>query len=86
MDMTTQAFGDGKPSPGDVSLCAQCGAVAMFDADMNLRHPTSDEHQRLANDPRIIHAQILIRGFPNKKLYGYNRKNSDSSDPDVPRG
>jgi hypothetical protein len=41
---------DGKPSgpePGDVSVCAYCGRLAVFDADLRLREMTPAEDQRL---------------------------------------
>lgn len=34
---------DAKPKPGDASLCAGCGELAVYQADLSLRLPTADE-------------------------------------------
>jgi hypothetical protein len=67
MNQSTAAYGDDKPKSGDVSICANCGHIAVFDEQLNLREPTPEEQKELDSDQRIIHAQILIRGWPNKK-------------------
>lgn len=36
-----------RPGPGAVALCLYCGAVALFDADLELRPPTEGELERL---------------------------------------
>ena len=31
------------PSPGDVSICIECGGICLFTADLRLRKPTLEE-------------------------------------------
>jgi hypothetical protein len=58
MDKSTEAFGDAAPKPGDVSICLACGAVQVFTADLTLRNPTRDEHEKFSRDQRIIDVQM----------------------------
>lgn len=36
-----------RPSSGDVSICAQCAGLALFDDDLQLRKPTEKEQVEL---------------------------------------
>ena len=40
----------GRPTPGAVSLCLYCGAVAFFGPDLELRPPTEEELDELGKD------------------------------------
>lgn len=55
------ATGPGKPAPGDVSICAQCGNVAAFAEDLSIRALTDDEAESWARDPEIQRAAEKIR-------------------------
>lgn len=63
MDMATEAYGDTAPKPGDISLCAKCGVLAVFDEQMRQRAPTPAEALAFNADPRVIRAQIVLRGY-----------------------
>ena len=56
--------GDDKPSPGNVSICLNCGDVGFFDEFLRLRPPTPTE----AADPEIQH--VAARG---KRLAAMNK-------------
>lgn len=49
------------PSPGDVSLCFNCGNIQIFNEDMTRRPATPGELEVLESDERIIKVQKLIR-------------------------
>lgn len=67
LDGATQINGINKPKPGDVSLCIECGNIAIFGNDLELRQPTSEENQVLQKDHIIISAQAII--FATKKTH-----------------
>jgi hypothetical protein len=60
-----------KPTPGSISVCLHCMHWAIFDKDLSLRKPTTEETMRLGNDPRFIIAQqlgaLLGQGFQKTK-------------------
>lgn len=44
IDAATEATGrESKPKEGDVSLCAKCGELNIFNADQSLRKPEREE-------------------------------------------
>ena len=49
------------PTPGDATLCATCGHAMIFDDNLMLRDPTTEEAQLLYSDPRVLVAQYAIR-------------------------
>lgn len=49
------------PSPGDATLCIECGHAMVFDDNMMLRDPTAEEAKMLFSDPRVLVAQYAIR-------------------------
>jgi hypothetical protein len=57
------------PKPNDVTLCIKCGEVLVFTEGLALRLPTEKEYQEYGTDPRIIAAQIVIRGFAGRPDY-----------------
>lgn len=69
MDATTKAYGDGdaKPKQGDVSMCLMCGTLMVFNADLTVRKPTTDENLQFQSDPRIIQAQIAAAHITGAK-------------------
>jgi hypothetical protein len=42
------------PTPGDVSFCIVCGSWSVFGDDLSLRHPNSDEKEKISNDFECI--------------------------------
>lgn len=42
------------PDPGDVSLCAHCGQLAIYTDQGTLRPPIRTELDQLLADPRIV--------------------------------
>ena len=49
------------PTPGDATLCATCGHAMVFDDNLMLRDPTTEEARLLYSDPRVLVAQYVIR-------------------------
>jgi hypothetical protein len=54
------------PKPDDVTICLKCGEVLVFTENMGLRLPTLYEYEKYGTDPRIIGAQIVVRGFAGR--------------------
>jgi hypothetical protein len=52
-----------------------CGAVQVFTADLTLRNPTSDEHEKFSRDQRIIDVQMARAHLVGDKLKGYRPRN-----------
>jgi len=48
---------DAVPSPGDVTICFDCGHIMVFTKDMRLRDPTAAECLEIAGDKDILAAQ-----------------------------
>lgn len=57
---------DWVPKSGDVTICIKCGEFLVFTTGLKLRLPTKEEYQKYGTDPRIIAAQITVRGFAGK--------------------
>lgn len=51
------------PKPNDICMCAYCANVSFVDNDMNLRKPTAEEEQQLANDPVVSGMRKTILDF-----------------------
>lgn len=51
------ATGPGSPSPGDISVCAHCGHVTVFDDNLKLRAPTDAEVIDIAGNPELLAMQ-----------------------------
>lgn len=45
------------PSPGDMTVCIQCGHVMAFSENLTPRKLTDEEMYRIAGDPRLIALQ-----------------------------
>lgn len=63
MDSATGAYGDYKPTAGDLSICLNCGAVAVFNEDLTLRKPNEKEKRDIALNSEVIKAQIVRSGM-----------------------
>ena len=55
------------PSPGDVAVCLYCHHLMIYDADMSLRDPTSDELAEVAGDPEILEAMEFAAEYEFRK-------------------
>jgi hypothetical protein len=51
------------PKPGDVSICAACGAFGVFDSLLQVVKPTLQEMQAIMNTPELVtmQAKLLTR-------------------------
>lgn len=69
------------PSPGAVSLCLYCGAVAFFEADLRLRAPTEEELNELSKDEAFRHQYV---NFSWARQYVMRKESllRDRDDPD----
>lgn len=64
MDCASGLSGDRPPGPGDISLCINCGGIALYTEDLQLREPTGgEEYEIRVSDswPEIAHAIGLIQ-------------------------
>jgi len=59
MDCTTDAYGDGTPKDGDISMCLHCGHLMLFNKDMTVRELTPDERAKITCDPQVVRADIV---------------------------
>lgn len=54
-DKASEAIGNGTgPQAGDVSVCWDCGHVAIYDDNMKLREMTEDENEHVMSDPNVL--------------------------------
>lgn len=60
LDGATQVNGDEEPKLGDVSICIECGNIALFDDNLGLRQPTIEEEREILKDPNISFFQTII--------------------------
>lgn len=49
-----------RPTPGDVSICIQCGEVSLFTDAFDLREPTPEEADEIARDPVVTRFRMAI--------------------------
>lgn len=63
MDAATCTDGDHRPKSGDMSVCAKCGEILIFDDDVVPRIPTLSELITLPEDvsAQLNHVQNAIR-------------------------
>lgn len=60
-DAATNLEAPRAPGQGDVSICLECGGIAVFDADpLRLRLPTPDEQAQLESNQAVVSAQLVI--------------------------
>jgi hypothetical protein len=57
-----------KPRAGDISVCLNCGALAIFNADLTLRLPTTEEKADLTFNKDVLEAQIARAATVTKDL------------------
>ena len=50
-----------QPKPGDVSVCARCASIAIFDDELGLRYPTTEEQAVIDSNPKIALFQAGLR-------------------------
>ncbi len=48
------ASGDRQPTPGDISVCTECGGLALFDSDLILRELTPEELEAVPQELRSM--------------------------------
>jgi hypothetical protein len=48
------ATGNGRPRPGDLTACLQCGAVMLFDDDLTVRRMTQEEADLIRSDTALM--------------------------------
>jgi hypothetical protein len=53
-----------QPKRGDVSLCAECGALAVYDRNLILRRPNKIEKWQIDRNPLIA---LAIKAWINAK-------------------
>lgn len=48
---------DGRPEPGDITVCIRCGHIMAFADDLTLRDLTDEEAKAVAGDQRLLAIQ-----------------------------
>jgi hypothetical protein len=65
LDGATAIVVDGKkdlgPAPGDITVCAYCQTILLFDDRLRMRLPTFAEMIDLADDPRIVAIKPMLK-------------------------
>lgn len=56
------------PRDADVSLCAKCSRIWLFNGDGTMRLPTAEEEKELMKEPEIIRARATINMARNFNL------------------
>jgi hypothetical protein len=62
-----------RPSPGDVTMCEECGGWSFFDDELKLRKPTEEEAKEMANDPDIQRATAAFEIAQKLGIVGKHR-------------
>jgi ribosomal protein L37E len=65
---TAAQLGQTRPTEGCVSVCAACGHLAVFGADLRLREPTPAERADMETNPLILKAQIYRASIIGDRL------------------
>lgn len=63
---------DNNPSPGDVSVCTECGEVAVFGDDMAMVKPDEETLAELMQDETVLKTQLMIKGM--RAVMDHNRR------------
>lgn len=56
-----------EPSPGDLTLCINCGSLNVFADDLTLRYPTDDEFFAAAADSDLQRMRRAILALPRPR-------------------
>ena len=60
MAMCSPSTPEATPSPGDLSLCINCGGLTIFTEDMGMRVPTDAEMAQAMSYPEVVQAIAAI--------------------------
>lgn len=60
------------PTPGSLSICWYCGALALFDQDLKLRELTADEQADIEGNPKL---QRILKGLEVHRRRRMARRN-----------
>lgn len=67
-DGATDFVGDAVPSPGDGSVCIQCGGLSCFDEEMQLVKMPPEEIERAIRDhPHVANYMFAVRAAHAKR-------------------
>ena len=61
------ASGEGKPRPGDMTVCAYCAELAVFGEDLELRVPNGDEVEEFYSNPAAARMQAVMRQIVERR-------------------
>lgn len=62
MTATVEIGNDNTPVGGDLSLCAGCARLWVFNDDLTQREPTAEEREAMLAEPHIRKAIALVKG------------------------
>lgn len=61
LDGATSVAHEGRPDPGDVTMCIYCSGLAIFGDDLRLRNPTKEERAEIEAQPLIHRMRNLMK-------------------------
>jgi len=61
LDLATGVDTDDRPSEGAVGICASCGEVHVFAADLSRRRPTAEEQREIDANATIQECRRAIK-------------------------
>jgi hypothetical protein len=68
LDAAIAAFKDVTPSPGDFTVCIQCGAVLEFDNNLHVQKVSEQGKQKIAGTPQLaIQLARVVEGVQRIK-------------------
>ena len=62
------------PTPGDITICAGCGHVMVFDDKLRLRDPTNKELYEIAGDKEVLMAQRALAEMKKQRTLAEMKK------------
>lgn len=71
-ELIDAARGEGRPKPGDFSVCFYCAKLAVFADDMSLREPTAEEIRIAQKDPNIAGVIKSVKAFIRRRAARFN--------------
>lgn len=63
-NQATDVAGEHTPREGDLTVCAHCGTVAVYNADLTTRAPTTEEQVMIDSMAEVQHYVRAIKANP----------------------
>jgi hypothetical protein len=80
-ESATHMTEEARPNEGDISICLNCGAVAIFNKDLSLRCPTPDEQSVITMNSEVTQLQIARAHVVTEDLRKPRHDHCDAGKP-----